>query len=149
MIMKRLLILLVLLMLSPVTFAEKLATLPDIFRPCFLSVDDQQFYVAEGTTVYIFSLQDFALKKKFGKPGQGPQEFAPTPAGTSGLRIYPQADSIVINSPGKVSFFTKDGTFIKEMKSGAGLMGGFFQPIGDQFAGMSFLMGQDQSMTIT
>jgi hypothetical protein len=136
-------------MFSPVTFAEKLATLPDIFKPYFLSVDDQQFYVAEGTTVYIFSLQDFALKKKFGKPGQGPQEFALVPRSTGSLTIYPQTDSILINSPGKVSFFTKDGEFSKEMKSTAGLMGGFFQPIGDQFAGMSFLMGQDQSMTIT
>jgi hypothetical protein len=132
-----------------VTYAEKLATLPEILRPYHLSVDDQRFYVTEGTTVYIFSLKDFALKKKFGKPGQGPQEFAPTPAGMSSLTIYPQADSIVINSPGKVSFYTKDGEFIKEMRSSAGLMGGFFQPIGDQFAGMSFLMGQDQTMTIT
>lgn len=149
MIMKRWLILLVLLMVSLFTFAEKLVTLPDIFRPYYLSVDDQQFYVAEGTTVYIFSLQDFTLKKKFGKPGQGPQEFTPTPGGTGSLTIFPQTDSIVINSPGKVSFYTKDGKFIKEMKSSAGLLAGFFQPIGDQFAGMSFLMGQDQSMTIT
>lgn len=149
MIMKRWLTLLVILMVSMVTFAEKLATLPEIFRPFNLTMDDQQFYVTEGTSVYIFSLKDFALKKKFGKPGQGPQEFAPIPGSTSSLTIYPQVDSIVINSPGKVSFYTKAGDFIKEMKSSAGLMGGFFQPIGDQFAGMSFLMGQDQSMTIT
>jgi hypothetical protein len=84
-------------------------------------------------------LKDFALKRKFGKPGQGPQEFAPTPGSTGSLTIYPQTDSIVINSPGKVSFYTKDGKFIKEMKFSAGLMGGFYQPIGSQFAGMSFL----------
>jgi uncharacterized membrane protein len=66
MIMKRCLILLILLMFSMVTFAKKLANLPEIFKPFHLSVDDQRFYVTEDTTIFIFSLKDFTLDKQKG-----------------------------------------------------------------------------------
>jgi hypothetical protein len=149
MIMKRCLILLILLMFSMVTFAKKLATLPDIFRPYHLSVDDQNFYVTEDTTIFIFSLKDFTLEKKFGKMGEGPREFK-RPQGGSGIMTFPQTDSLVINSMGKVSFFTKEGNFVKEMKSPvSGQVMGMYQPIGKQFAGFALSIGKNQSMDIT
>jgi hypothetical protein len=132
-----------------VTFAGKLATLPDIFRPFHLSLDDQHFYVTEGTTIFIFSLKDFTLKKKFGKTGEGPREFK-RPQGGSGIMTFPQTDSLVINSMGKVSFFTKEGNFIKEMRSPvSGQVMGLYQPIGKQFAGFGLSIGKNQSMDIT
>lgn len=149
MIMKRWFILLVLVMVSTVIFAEKLATLPEILKPFHLSVDDQQFYVSENTTIFIYSLKDFKLKKKFGKMGEGPQEFR-RPQGGSGIMIIPQKDSLVINSMGKVSFYSKEGNFINEIKSPvtAQYMS-MFQPIGKHFVGLSFKMGENQTMDLT
>lgn len=149
MIMKRYFILLVLLMVSLAVFAKKLATLPEILRPFHLSVDDQNFYITEYTTIYIFSLKDFTLKKKFGKIGEGPQEFKRPQAGT-GILTFPQTDSLVINSLGKVSFYTKEGNFIKEIKSPiSGQVMGMYQPIGKQFAGFGASIGKNQSIDLT
>lgn len=131
-----------------VTFGEKLASLPDILKPFHLSVDDQRFYVTEDTTIFIFSLKDFTLEKKFGKMGEGPREFKRTPGGSM-VMTFPQSDSLVINSMGKVSFFTKEGNFIKELKSPAGGQTmNMYQPIGKNFAGFGLKMGENQSMDL-
>lgn len=99
-----------------------------------------QFYVCDGAVVHIYSLEDFSLKGKFGKAGEGPQEFAVY--GGEGLWVFPQKDHLVINSLGKVSLFTKEGKYIKEFNTKALSMFGLFQPVGDGYAG--FGMAQDE-----
>jgi len=149
MIMKRWFIFfVVLVMVSMGLMGKKLATLPGVFRPFMMAMDDQQFYVTEGATISIFSRKDFTLKKKFGKEGEGPQEFKLV-QGMPGLIINSQTDSLVINSAGKVSFYTKDGTFIKEMKVATGSMVSIFQPFGEKFVGLSSSMGENMSMKLT
>jgi len=147
--MKRLFLVILLLTVSLTLFSEKLATLPDIYRPYYLALDDQNVYVTEGVHVFIFSRKDYSLKKKFGKEGQGPQEFVVPQGSGSVLMVHPQKDCIVINSPGKVSFFTKEGDYINEMKSPSGMFGGMFQPIGNQFAGLGLLSQKNQTMSVT
>lgn len=149
MVMKRWFIFLVVLfMVSMGLIGKKLATIPEVFRPFLLVIDDQQFYVTEGTTVYIFSRKDFTLKKKFGKEGEGPQEFKLV-QGMPGIILIPQTDSLLINSAGKVSFYTKDGKFIKELKVTTGSMVSVFQPFGEKFVGLSTTMGENMSMNFT
>jgi hypothetical protein len=150
--MKQWLVSLVLLTVSMGLTAEKLATLEGVFKPFFLAVDDQRFYVTEGVTISIYSLQDFSLKKKFGKAGEGPQEFKQAPVGITMVMVYPQPDALVVNSLGKVSLFSRDGNFIKEMKSPvSGQMLGMFQPLGNQFVGMGLSSGTGggQSLNLT
>jgi len=62
-------ILLVLIVLVGTVLGEKLATLTGIMKPESISVDDRQIYVMENRTFFIYSLKDFNLMKKFGKPG--------------------------------------------------------------------------------
>ncbi|MGD2089230.1 MAG: hypothetical protein PVH61_23835 [Candidatus Aminicenantes bacterium] len=138
----------VLLMVSMGLMGKKLATIADIFRPFMLAMDDQQLYVTEGTTVSIFSRNGFTLKKKFGNEGEGPQEFKLV-QGVPGLILYLQTDSLVINSAGKVSSYSKDGTFIKEMKVPTGSMVSIFQPLGEKFVGGAASMGENMSMSFT
>jgi hypothetical protein len=138
----------VLVMVSMGLLGKKLATIPDVFRPFLLVMDDQQFYVTEGTTISIFTRKDFTLKKKFGKEGEGPQEFK-LAQGMPGLILFPQTDSLVINSAGKISFYTKDGKFIKELKVATGSMVSIFQPFGKKFVGLSTAMGENMSMNFT
>jgi hypothetical protein len=150
--MKRWLLCLILLIVSVSLPAEKLATLEGVFKPFTLAVDNQQFYVTEGVTISIYSLKDFSLVKKFGKAGEGPQEFKQAPFDIPMVMVYPQTDTLVINSIGKISVYSKDGTFIKELKSPAsGQQMGMFQPIGNQFVGMGMNFGAsgNQSLSIT
>ncbi len=149
MVMKKCLILLaVILTFFMVTSGKKLAPLREILKPFHLSIDDQRFYVTQDTTIFIYSLKDFTLEKKFGKPGEGPQEFKLAPGGPM-LMTFPQRDLLVINSMGKVSFYTKEGNFIKELKSPVGGQSmSMFQPIGGQFAGFGMKMGKNFTIDI-
>ena len=129
--MKRSILLLFLLAWSSILFADKAATLLDIKRPNSLIVDAERFYVVERTTIFVYSLKDYKLQTKFGKQGEGPQEFMVRPNGD--VRIYPLDDYIYIDSIGRVSVFTKAGEFVKEK---AVLSGQRFQPLGhDRYVG--------------
>lgn len=128
---------------STMVYAAKLAALPGLLRPNHLAVDEQQFYVAEKGIVYIYSLEEYGLKGKFGKAGEGPREFRLNSAG-GGLSILPQKEALVLNSIGKISFFTKKGKFIKEIKSPQTSAG--FKPIGSRFVGMNTISAGNKMM---
>ncbi len=107
---------------------EVVATFPDLLKPTGLVIDDNNIYITENTTIYIYSLKDFKLIKKFGKSGEGPQEF------NRFVTITPLKDKLLINSMSKISYYTKNGEYIKEIKT----KGGFsflYQPLGDKYIG--------------
>jgi hypothetical protein len=136
------------IMLSVVSFGKKLATLPGHARPYALVMDDTQFYVCDKAEVSIYSRKDFKLKTKFGKEGEGPQEFK-LPANKEGVFVFPQSDYLLISSMGKASFYSKQGKFIKEVRTDSLLMPGLYQPIGSKFAGLGSTQGGDVSMAFT
>lgn len=94
---------------------KKLAILKEISKPNMIGIEGDRFLITEGASVYIYSLKDFSLVKKFGKAGEGPKEFKISPFGPPMIAFY-YKDKIVVSSSDKISFFTKDGEFIKEMK---------------------------------
>ncbi|MCP5048818.1 MAG: hypothetical protein GY940_16725 [bacterium] len=113
---------------------EMVAVLDEIMKPTdSMVVHDGKLYLTEGSVVFLYSLSDYKLIKKFGRKGEGPEEFKSTPI------ILPRKDHLLLNSTGKLSYFTKDGEFIKERKVGAGLT---FQllPVKEGFIGLSFLV---------
>ena len=134
--MKRIIItmVMVLLMLPTLSFGKKLATLSELVKPTGIEVDNHQCYIVEKASIFIYSLKDFRLIKKFGKSGEGPQEFKITRGGES-LQAFVHGDLLWINSMGKLSIFDKKGNFIKEMKTAAPRGAGMFQPIGDLIVG--------------
>jgi hypothetical protein len=95
--------------------AEKIATLEEIMRPDAMEMGNNRLYIIERATIYIYSLEDFRLIKKFGKEGEGPREFKINPFGTP-LAAEPYNDKIYVSSDAKISVFTRDGKFIKESK---------------------------------
>jgi hypothetical protein len=149
--MKKVMFLILVLMLGAgmMGFAEKPVTLPDLTRPQSLVIDNEQFYVTEGAAAYIYSLKDYSLKTKFGQAGEGPQEFKL--AGNMGIMVFPYENHLLVNSIGKISYFSKDGKYIKEIKTKSNLQSsGFFQPTGSGFVGMgSARSSEDQSASIT
>ena len=118
--------------------------------PEFLEIDDEQFYVTQRGEVYIYSFKDFSLKTKFGKTGEGPQEFKLGDGG-QGLTVFSYEDFLLLNSIGKISFFTKDGKYIKEMRTSSSVQApASFQPAGKGFAGMGVATSsEDQSASVT
>jgi hypothetical protein len=139
--MRRIFIVMLVVVFGVSGFAEKAATLAEIMKPGSMYVDSSRLYVTENATVYIYSLKDYKLLKTFGKEGQGPTEFAIHPRVQLSLDV--STDDIIINSLGKLSYFSKDGTFKREIKTTLNSL--FFQPMGDQFIGLGQVV-EDQKL---
>lgn len=133
--MKKAIFLSLLILLTGIFTAAKVVSLPDVLKPERIVVDKDNAYITENATVYIYSLKDFKLKKKFGKPGEGPEEFKTNPS--MPVIIVPEKDRILINSIGKISYFTKDGAFIQELKNTTPYNMALW-PLGNQFVGRGF-----------
>jgi len=128
--MKKLILILLILfvfLFASAAYAGKLATLPGHLVPNALAVDDDYFYITENSTIYVYAMKDFKPVKKFGKKGEGPREFKGTPI----LTVC--ADQLLVNSTGKVSFYTLDGTYLKEFNNI--VSGQTFRPLGSRFIG--------------
>jgi hypothetical protein len=93
------------------SFAEKLASLPQLTRPGMIEVIGDEFYVVQDVEVYIYSLKDFSLLRKFGQKGEGPGEFSPT---DFGLHLQPLKDKLFLNTSFKMINFSKTGELVKE-----------------------------------
>ncbi|MCI0470025.1 MAG: hypothetical protein L0Y73_00030, partial [Candidatus Aminicenantes bacterium] len=84
--------------------AGKIVEMPELLSPGAMLADNNRLYIADGAHVFIYLTKDFSLEKKFGRAGEGPQEFIEE-IYTLGL----QGEYITIDSVGKLSFFTKEG----------------------------------------
>lgn len=134
------------LLLVSTPVSGKTIPLPGLMKPANIAVDDTQIYISDVTTVHIYSLADFSRKHTFGKDGEGPKEFRVH--GSFGVGVIPQKDPdvLVVNSLGKVSYFTKQGKYIKEFKTGSNAA---FSPLGDNFVGTNEIMeGKDTFLTL-
>lgn len=117
------------LIMTVLVHGEKVAVIDEVLKPTSIVIDDEQFYINEGTTIYIYSLNDYTFKKKFGQAGEGPKEFLRFAA------VTPQSDHLLINSFGKISYFTKDGSYTREIKTKG--IGWMFSPLGDGYVGFA------------
>lgn len=108
-------------------YAGKLAVLPGHLMPGDLAVGDNYFYITENSTIYVYSLKDFKLVKKFGKKGEGPGEFKGAP------KLTVLSDRLMVDSAAKVSFYSVDGTYQKEFNNI--VSGHTFTPVGSRFIG--------------
>jgi hypothetical protein len=134
--MRKITFLLLVIFMSSFILAIKIIPIQEILKPVTINLDNDQIYITEGASIYIYSLKDFKFVKKFGKEGEGPQEFKLIPL--LPLIINVQTDKILVNSLGKISRFTKDGQFIDEEKMKAGFVAGL-QPLGNRFVGLGIM----------
>lgn len=125
------------LLFATLTYAAKVVPLPDLLKPELIRLDEDQMYITEGANIYIYSLKDFHLVKKFGKAGEGPQEFMAVAGVVGTMWIEIQPDHIFIHTMGKISIFSKQGTFIKEKKINLTYTAAM-HPIGNRFVGTGF-----------
>jgi hypothetical protein len=109
--MKTLCLFLLIVLFSTFGFPGTHILFPDPRNPEKIFVDGNRLYITEFPTVYIYSLPGFRLIKKFGRSGEGPQEFKRQ------IHLTVQPGYIMVQSIGKVSFFTRDGDAGEEFKS--------------------------------
>jgi hypothetical protein len=126
--MRRLIIILIMLVLVHFPLTGKTVPLQDLEKPNLIAVNGNRIYIADGATVSIYSLTDFTLIRKFGKEGDGPQEFK-----RRITFVDAQTDELFLISTGKVSYFTRDGLFKKDFRTLSPEMR--VKPLGDGFAG--------------
>lgn len=129
--MKKLISIVFILLLTLCTFGQKVVELPDLKRPNWffypIHVVEDKMIVADGLQVLFFSLDDFKLIKSFGKKGEGPNEFLGYDDGFCVLATV-NADSLVVDSRGKTSFYSKSGEFKKSIRT---KNGNYFRSLGD------------------
>jgi hypothetical protein len=128
--MNKLYFLVFIIFLSVSVSAKKVATFPDLKNPNQLYLDDSRIYMVDDTFIYIYSSKDYSFIKRFGKRGEGPEEFKLSANETPFLSICD--DHLQAISTGRVSFFTKDGKFIKVLTT---IEGDIFQKIGNSYVG--------------
>jgi hypothetical protein len=127
---------LLVIFMSCLTFGEQVIPLPELDKPESIKVDENQIYITQEVNIFVYDLKDFKLKKKFGKQGEGPQEFmGDVQSGSAPLEIDVQTDHIIVNSLNKLSYFTKEGKFVKELRPVDQSTG--FKPLGKEFAGQN------------
>jgi hypothetical protein len=128
--MKPFISIIILMMVIP-GWAKTIIPLPDLKKPETITAKDEGLYITERESVLVYSMPDCKLKTKFGKGGEGPGEFKVIGLG---IRVCVEPEYIMVNSIGKVSFFTKDGEYIKETNVSSGRD---FHPFADGYVGMS------------
>lgn len=116
--MKKIILLLIFLLNTILSFAEKLTDLPEILRPDNLIVDGDRFYITSGELmIYAYSTVDYKFIKQFVKQGEGPAEAALSIK----LKNYPNFLTVE-DYPKKIMYFSKYGDYIKEKRIPANLM---------------------------
>lgn len=106
------LVLLLLMCSIGIMAAVKVIPLPTLSEPFVIKVDDSQLYLSHGTSITIMSLKDWSIKKTFGQSGHGPKDFAEF------VYARPVENYLVITSFEKLSYYSKNGELIKEMRTG-------------------------------
>jgi len=138
---KKVFVVLFIVMIASVSFlsGQKVVVMEEVLKPSIIAMDDNQIYITDNqTNVLIFNKKDFKFIKQFGKKGEGPKEFMAFAA------VTPLKDKLLINSVGKISFFSKKGIYLNEIKSPAGLGGGFgYIPIKDGYVAQGRAGGSD------
>lgn len=130
-------LLLLLLLAGIQVLAAEVITLPGLGKPDSLTLFKDRLYITDQAKVSIYSLQGskLVLIKTFGSSGEGPAEFKVSSIDRIGLRIIVREENILVNSQGKLSTFTRNGTFIEEKKMLVNPEFQLFKPLGNKYVG--------------
>jgi hypothetical protein len=106
----KVLIILICLSFALSLFGERLTTFPQLSKQAIIKVGENLICINEGAAVFLYDLNDFKLIKKIGKKGEDPGEFSLD----SIINIL--KEKIMIESRGKLSFYSFKGDLIKEIR---------------------------------
>jgi hypothetical protein len=113
-VMKRILVIIVCLLWVLPVFGEKLAEFVEVNDPTVMQIADGKMYVLEKANIYVYSLKDHKLIKKFGKQGNGPGEI--NAGGPVIVQMQIIDNHVCVNTFSKCVRFSLDGTFVDEVR---------------------------------
>jgi hypothetical protein len=132
--MKKIVLFIFVIFLAGTIFPAKIVPMDEVLKPFAINIHGDRILIREGAKIYIYSLKDFSLIKKFGERGEGPGEFKLNQGGQ--LRVTIQSGNIIVSSLGRISYFDTDGKYIKERNFKLGDV----NPIGKNFVGRKEIM---------
>jgi len=138
-------IFLIIYFLIVLMMAGEIIVLEDINKPENIIIDQGQILITEFPQVYVYSLEDHSLIAKFGNEGEGPREF------NMYVRIQYKPDEpqyIVVGSHMKISYYTRKGEFVKEIRSDTSTTANVYKPLGDKYVAYGFKQ-QDKTNFVT
>jgi len=91
--------------------------LENISQPSMFLVNYDRIYILENANIYIYSLKDFKLLKKFGKAGEGPGEFKYSKSEQMPMFMSFYKNQLLVNSPMKLTYFDLDGNYKRELRA--------------------------------
>lgn len=112
MVKKILLLFILLLVFFFMLFSRKLAVLPELMKPGNIEINENNVYILDGVTVCVYSMDDYRLKTRFGKRGQGPGELIPDDEIPLQMRLL--EGDIFLNSQTKIIQYSKEGRMLME-----------------------------------
>ncbi len=87
-----------------------------LVNPNSIQIKNERVYITDRSSIYIYTLKDFKLIKKFGTEGSGPKEFRLLKrVHNGGVNLSINSKFLIINSIGKISFYTLSGEYLKEI----------------------------------
>jgi hypothetical protein len=123
--------------------AEKLAEFREPFSFPLFAIDEDRIYVWDDScVVHIYSRKDFAQLNQFGRKGQGPAEFQ----FINYIHVLP--DRLCIGQGQKLSYFSKNGEFLKTITYPNPDTGTYI-PLGSNFVGTRYLPDDPKSPLAT
>lgn len=133
--MKRICVILTFVIIMSLTLSAKLVDMPELVKPDGIVSDDKEIVITDGVSILIYSMKDVKLKKKFGKKGEGPQEFmaAPVPWFPA-LRVYLKPGMLFVNNISKVAIYDRAGNYKSEFKTNSPQ--NQYVPLDNKYVGM-------------
>ena len=130
------------LILTVYLSAGKIIPLPELMKPKLISIEGDQIFIMEMVKTHIYSKKEFKHLKTFGKRGEGPGELKIDGNAEIGLgvQISVRPKYILANSIGRITYFDRDGIYLKEIKTFLDRVpyGRNFSPIGDGFVAYGY-----------
>jgi len=144
--MRHFLIITILFLSLSFLYGKKVASFTEFVNPFSICVDSEHLYISQGVTIFIYSLQNYGLIKKFGREGEGPGEFYLRRRGGNDQILLHLADKhLIVSTTNKLVYFTKNGEYIKELKT-AGKKGRWFVPFNDLFVAKRYIREEDKKL---
>jgi hypothetical protein len=137
--MKKILIILLMMLFAFLIFPRKIGELTEVLKPDNISVFQEDLFVAEGSTFYIYSIENLHLKKKFGRKGEGPGEILSVPNFPTRVHGFP--DYVLVEGLNKIVFFSRKGEFIKEIRKPTGTTQ--MLPLGNHYVAKRIIPSED------
>lgn len=115
--MKKIIIFILILFLALLIRGTTVYNLPELISPHSIMINKSNVFIAAKSQVFRYRYPNTFIQE-FGAKGEGPGEFREY--FDMGLTVSMAMDNIIVSSRGKISVFDRNGSFIRERKTGLG-----------------------------